>query len=98
MVKVKELVFDSIEKCREKGIDESEAWEKAGRPILWCTVEKEYDYGEFVAQVDIGYGAVRLIKDGKEIARGKHAAISGNNARVIVLDKEYFGLEKYIWR
>ena len=74
-----------------------EAWDAAGNPHMWKVVESVDWHGvTFEAQVDLGYGYLRLMIDGIEAGRSKisHCVISPN---CICLGVEYFGCSTYLW-
>jgi hypothetical protein len=63
---MKELIFTSYEHS-EKELPHEE-WEKTDQPIIWYTVEIK---NEYEAQNDRAYGGMRILKNGKELARCK---------------------------
>lgn len=70
-----------------------EEWEAQGKPKMWETVESK---GEYEVQIDSGYGYMRLMKFGLEVEEAYNGIIVHDN--VVVLDKDLYGVTKYIWR
>jgi len=86
------LVFASVKEYRARfSKEDASDWEEAGRPHCWVHVEKE---GEYSVEVDMPYGAIRLLKNGREVRRGKWGIFM---KKIVVLDKDYYGVHKYIW-
>lgn len=72
-------------------------WAVLGNPHMWKIMETVcVDHNTYEAQVDYGYGYVRLMVNGDEVGRAKvtHIVIFEN---CVLLDKEYFGCSKYLW-
>ncbi len=66
-------------------------WKAMGKPIMWVCEETD---GEYEVQFDVGYGGMRLLHSGKEVIRGRnHIYWNG----VLVMDKNIYGLPKYLW-
>ena len=85
------LTFESMEAYR-KVIPNSTAWVKADSPICWVLVETD---GAYQCYLDLGYGGMKLICGGEyELAAGYMVQL--NN--VVALDRDYYGVHKYIWR
>jgi hypothetical protein len=61
----------------------------------WVAVESD---GEYIVWLDQGYGLLALTK-GEELCGqvGKYF-IQDNKGKVTVLDRDYYGVSKYIWK
>ena len=70
------------------------AWDKAGRPHYWLTMEESNGY---TAQVDHGWGHFRLLKDGVEIARAGSTNYPLVTDDCIAIDKESNGATSWLW-
>lgn len=75
-------------------------WEEAGRPYLLVPVET---YKNFTVYLDRAFGNLFLYEGDKPIAKGRyeiteHDYFEKNHPDIVVLDKENFGVSKYIWR
>lgn len=91
----KEYNFDSFEKGREEW--PQERWESEGKPHIWITAETQ---GGYEVQVNTAYGGIRLLLNDEIVAVGDTMATyinSDNSIEVVVLDKEYYGVSKYLW-
>jgi hypothetical protein len=95
----RDVLFDSVAEIEKM---DTITWENAGRPHLWITVEKDE---QFIVQFDCGYGLLRLLRvvpelEGfKEISRGSNILIhKDKTGTTVVLDKDYYSVDKYIWR
>ena len=75
------------------GIHSIEEWEKLGRPKIWRSVEIQ---GEWEVRIDISYGHVQLLKNGKHISTGKWSCAT-RDGKVLALDKDYYGLPGYLY-
>jgi hypothetical protein len=74
-----------------------EAWDKAGRPHEWECVEivEHSDRKKYRVWVDYAYGKIALTVDGKLVQYGKD--FLSHEGSVIVLEKEFYGVKKYLW-
>ena len=71
---------------------EADEWIAAGRPAIVNELERKNGY---VAAVESSYGKILLFsKTGELLATGSHEAVSD---KVVVLDKYYHGVQKYLW-
>jgi len=69
-----------------------EEWEDAGEPHTWKIAEIE---GEYTVIIDTSYWYMILFKNDEIIGSGEHEIISDN---IVVLDKSYWEVFKYIWK
>lgn len=102
---IKNLFFESKEAMLEDFPENDDkfivdTWNKKGRPFLWVKVEEK---DNFAVYVDYAYGGLMLKYKGKEIGRGKDNIqfitenISALDKDVVVLDKDYYNVKKYLW-
>lgn len=72
-------------------------WEQAGRPRIFIPVEQEDGY---TVVIDYGYSYMVLFKGNKICGTGKNEIIPYGESihNIIVLDKEYYNINKYIWK
>lgn len=70
-----------------------EEWEALGNPIVWRSVEI---FNEWEVRIDIAYGRIQLLKNGKPISTGKWncATLDG---KVLAMDRDYYGLPGYLY-
>lgn len=102
----KRLFFESVEECDKQfpRNDDLKEWEEAGCPELWVRVEDKDTFvkgiyqHDYVVYADFGYGNLMLKHKGKEVSIGKHS-IQGvpGHEDVIVLDRDYYGVKKFLW-
>jgi len=91
----KEYNFDNFEKANEEW--PQERWENEGKPHIWVTAEKR---GEYEVQVNKAYGGIRLLLNDAIVAVGKYMAMyvnADNSVEVVALDKDYYGVSKFLW-
>ena len=69
-------------------------WTDRGSPHSWVEVEKS---GRYTVFADVGYGWLVIFKDDSYLGRGMRE-ITGIDAEIVVLDKEYYRVSKYIWK
>lgn len=69
------------------------AWEQLGRPYVWEFVGVLKSYTAFK---DNGYGVMALF--GKDELLGTTRGVILTTPKVVLLDKEYYNLPKYLWR
>ena len=95
---IKDITFDSIEQQRKEW--PQKRWEDEGRPRMWCKVEEITKMAgkTYKAEVDTAYGAVRISLNDEVIGMGKWAVTTNKKDEpVVLLDRDYYGVEKYIW-
>ena len=81
--------FDHIIVSKQQSLDE---WEAAGKPHTWILMEAVDGYELYI---DCAHGHMAIFEHGKLLGDGKdHISVPG----VVVMDKDYYGTEKYIWR
>jgi len=92
-VKLNQLkkIYSKHDHLFEKQISVEE-WEKLNKPCIWWTVEID---GEYNVLLDIAHDRIALFKNDEYIDSSKVAIISDN---IVVLDKNYYPVKKYIWR
>lgn len=76
-----------------------ERWENEGRPHIWITAETQDGYE---VQVDKAYGGVRLLIGNEIVAVGNTMLTYSHTdattkVEIVVLDKEYYCVSKYLW-
>ena len=86
--------------------DSIEGWEKLGSPIclIWVesvTLEEPVDGHEdemddmtYDVYIDVSYANIYLFKNGFPIASSKRFI---SYKKLVILDKDDFGVQKYIW-
>lgn len=96
-----ELSKKMIEELNERFQDDSninwfehsvEEWLELGKPRMWKFCEKDGDLSVFV---DMAFGRLALFSEEKLIGDGKFEVTS---KVAVVLDKDYYGTSKYIWK
>jgi len=88
------FVYDSVEEGKKAW--PQERWENEGMPHVFCKVESSEDGYE--VQLDGAYGSLRLLYKGEAIAVGRNMISGIIGHEIVVLDREYYGVSKYIWR
>lgn len=86
----KHLFYDNFDNRLK--LDE---WKLNDYPRPWVKVEEDE---HIIVYVDCGYGSLGLAKKNnpKEIIlEGKYSIIMDN---IVILDKDYYGTSKYIWK
>lgn len=86
----KNLFFNSVDEKLSL-----EDWEKEDYPRQWVRVESNDDY---IVYIDYAYCAVGLAttsSDKQIFAEGKFEIILDD---IVVVDKDYYGTKKYIWK
>jgi hypothetical protein len=84
------LVIENV--SQRLGVDE---WQAKGKPHEWEMVEEKDVHGRcFRVYVDYGHGKIALTEEGKLVRHGKDFLSTDD---VVVLEKEYYGVRKYIW-
>ena len=77
---------------------ELEEWKSLGEPR--CLIEVERENG-FVAAIDAAYGLqIIFSEDGKFCSWGHHETSLKNDetlVEAVCLDKNYYGVSKYLW-
>ncbi len=92
----KEIRFSSLKESSEYDQKGLSFWIKDGRPDVWVKVESLLSEDVlYEVEVNVAYGGIRLLQDNDVVSSGKYEAISDT---MIALDKEYYGLSKYLWR
>lgn len=79
------------------------SWASMGKPYLWEHLETKYvRTTSYSAYRDLGYGNIALFKSGltgtTSLVGVTDRPILAIKGHPILLDKEYYGVDKYIWR
>jgi hypothetical protein len=77
-----------LDKDEDQSLDE---WQDLGKPHVWRRVETVRDY---VVYSDTAYGGLALLKGDVLIGNGRYHIIAD---KITVLDRNYYGTNKYIW-
>jgi len=98
----KQLFFNSIEECDAKFPRDSDCkkWNDAGRPELWIKVETSINVKtakKYEVYYDFGFGGLMLKCNNEVIVKGRDSLTGIPGHDIVVLDKNYFGTNKYIW-
>ena len=70
------------------------AWERAGKPHCWIRVESKQGVDVFI---DTGWGHLAAYYSDKVVGWSAEAKQVISTSMFVVLDREYFGVHKYIW-
>lgn len=87
---LKDLYYDT-EHIFEKQLTEEE-WVNQNKPHIWWRVEVNEN---LMVLTDCGYGRIALFDGDKLIESSKASIITDT---VVVMDKNYYPVTKYIWR
>ena len=68
-----------------------EQWEELGKPYHWEIVEEKDD---FKVVLDTAYGHIALFKSDVLLDVSSRTIILED---IVILDKDYYGTDKYIW-
>lgn len=68
-----------------------ETWKLDGEPHVWMLEENNFVYEVWK---DVAYNQIILLKNGNAVNHGVNIITFGN---VIVVDKNYFDVSKYLW-
>ncbi len=89
MVKVGEALLKAkFPNSRFYVTDDDKTWKDTHD---WVIVERDMN---LIVWFDRGYGLIALT-DGKTVETGCYSIVTPN---IVVLDKDYYGATKYIWR
>jgi len=69
----------------------TDEWEELGKPYHWAIVEEKDDYK---VVVDSAYGHIALFKNDILLDFSPKTIILED---IVVLDRNYYGTDKYIW-
>lgn len=83
--------YPHVERIIPEDVNEIDLWEQQGRPYSWVTAEKKNGYEVLE---DYGHGWLAVFKNEKLLGVGKDKIALKN---VVVLDKRYYGIKKYLW-
>ncbi len=94
----KEIKFSSMDEYNNSLYNNNFTyWINEGRPNVWVKVE-EFSSNDSVyeVEVNVAFGGMRLLENNVVVISGLGNTIAF--ADIVVLNKEYYGLSKYVWR
>ena len=89
---LEEKLPEHAHKNKEENAMSQDEWIAASRPFIWSLIETKEKYSLYA---DEAYGLLALFSNGMLI-KATTSNIFGHE-NILVLDKHYYGLNKYLW-